>query len=102
MSESKEVSRFEQIISKSELVLSMITDQNRRFHAIQVLEGLEPFVRARARVMSIPERNAMVFQLGRLEAALNGLSPEIRAETGSDIIKRSLVVSRELIVNLKH
>jgi hypothetical protein len=76
----------------------MITDQNRRFHAIQVLEGFEPFVKARAHVMSVSERNAMVFQLSRLESALSGLSSEIRAETGSDLIKRSLARSREYIV----
>jgi tetratricopeptide (TPR) repeat protein len=97
---SRDVSRFEQILDKSELVLSMITDQNHRFRAIQVLEGFEPFVKARAVVMSVSERNAMVFQLGRLEAALGALSSEIRAETGSDFIKRSLAVAREHIVKL--
>jgi hypothetical protein len=97
---AKDVSRFEQVLAKSELVLSMITDQNRRFHAIQVLEGFEPFVKARAVVMSVSERNAAVFQLGRLEAALSALSSEIRAETGSDLIKRSLAAAREYIVKL--
>jgi hypothetical protein len=99
-SNSKEVARFEQIMNKSELVLSMITDQNRRFHAIQVLEEFEPFVKARAKAMSISERNAMVFELGRLEEALGGLSAEVRAETGSDIIKKSLAAAREYIVKL--
>lgn len=98
LNSSKDVIRFEQILTTSELVLSMITDQNRRFHAIQVLEGFEPFVKARAHVMSVSERNAMVFQLSRLESALSGLSSEIRAETGSDLIKRSLARSREYIV----
>ena len=50
--------------------------------------------------MSVSERNAMVFQLGRLEAALSALSSEIRAETGSDLIKRSLAAAREHIVRL--
>jgi hypothetical protein len=101
LNNSKEVARFEQIIQKSEIILSMLTDQNRRFHAIQVLDGFEPFVRARGSVMSISERNAMIFQLARLEEALGGFSPEVRAETGSDIIKRSLAAAREHIVKLK-
>jgi hypothetical protein len=93
-----QLSRFDQIIEKSELVLSMITDQNRRWHAIQVLEGFEPFVRRRALAMSTTERNAMVFQLGRLEAALNNLTAEARAETGSDQIKNSLTRARAFLV----
>ncbi|MGO9006184.1 MAG: SIR2 family NAD-dependent protein deacylase [Beijerinckiaceae bacterium] len=101
LSNAREVARFEQIVEKSELVLSMVTDQNRRAHAIQVLEGFEPFVKARGSVMSISERNAMVFQLRRLEEALGGLSPEVRAETGSDTIKRSVAAARDYIVKLK-
>ncbi len=99
-SNADEVVRFGAIMQKSELVLSMITDQNRRWHAIQVLEGFEPFVRARARVMSTTERNALVFQLNRLQSALEVLSPQIRAETGSDSTKRSLASAITYIVHL--
>jgi hypothetical protein len=100
-SSAAEVVRFDDIIQKSELALSTITDENRRWHAIQVLEGFEPFVRARTGAMSVPERNALVFQLNRLVAALNGLPAEIRAETGSDITKRSLEASIAYITRFK-
>jgi SIR2-like protein len=100
-SSASDVRRFDDILQKSELVLSMLNDANRRWHAIQVLDGFEPFVRARVGIMSTPERNALVLQLNRLVTALSGLPIETRAETGSDIIKRSLEAAIAHIVNSK-
>lgn len=94
-----DVTRFDSIIEKSELVLAMITDQNRRGHAIQVLEGFEPFARARTKAMSRAERNALVLQLARLVKALDALSPDARAEHGSDSIRNSLGRARAFVVN---
>ncbi len=54
-SESK-VDRFDEIADKLERVNSMIGDENRRIHAIQVLEGIEPFVGARIAAFSTGER----------------------------------------------
>jgi hypothetical protein len=73
LSRDPEIRRFEEVMEKSELILSMIMDENRRRHAIQVLEGFEPFVRARVKVMTTPEKDALIFQLGRLEEALEAL-----------------------------
>jgi hypothetical protein len=99
-SQTDQVDRFDAIMQKSELVLSMITEESNRWHAIQVLEGFEPFVQARGRLMSTSERNALVFQLNRLERALAGLSPEIRAETGSDLTRRMIASAISHILRL--
>jgi hypothetical protein len=99
-SQTEQVTRFDDIMQKCELVLSMIMDQSRRWHAIQVLEGLEPFVRARARLMSRAERNALVFQLNRLERVLAGLPVEVRVETGSDKIKQKIGLAISHILQL--
>jgi hypothetical protein len=99
-SNERAVTRFDAIIQKSELVLSMLTNGSQRWHAIQVLEGFEPFVRARAIAMSTNEKNALIFQIGRLENALEGLSVEVRAETGSDSIKRSLASARSELLRV--
>lgn len=98
--ESDNVVRFDSILEKSELVLAMIRDLNRRGHAIQVLDGFEPFVRSKAKVMSKTERNALIFQISRLEKALEELPADARAETGSDAIRRSLSRARAHVVQL--
>ncbi|MES5488083.1 hypothetical protein QMZ05_35545 [Bradyrhizobium sp. INPA03-11B] len=97
---SSTVTRFDAIMEKSELVLTMIANENRRGHAIQVLDGFEPFVHARGRAMSRVERNALVLQIGRIERSLENLFAELRAEFGSDSIRKSLARARMHIVQL--
>lgn len=76
----------------------MVGDESRRFHAIQVLEGIEPFVSARISVLSIEERNKLTFHLALLLDNLEYLSPDARAQTGSDQIKASILRAKERIV----
>lgn len=84
------VSRFDQIIEKIERVRSMIGDESRRSHAVQVLEGIEPFVAARISAFSIHEKNILVYHLSLLIENLARLSPDERAQTGSNQIKASV------------
>jgi hypothetical protein len=98
LSRDPEIRRFEEVMEKSELILSMIMDENRWRHAIQVLEGFEPFVRARVKVMTTPEKDALIFQLGRLEEALEALPVDAKAETGSNSIKKALASARATIL----
>lgn len=96
--DGNKVSRFDQIIEKIERVRSMIGDESRRFHAIQVLEGIEPFVAARVSALSIAEKNSLVYHLNFLTDSLNRLSPSERAQTGSDQISASVVRANEIIL----
>ncbi len=89
-SQTVNVARFEDIIDRSERVLSMLSDQSRRLHAIQVLKGIEPFALARAHALSTAERNILVFQINRLERALECLSEDEKVETGSIGVRRKL------------
>jgi hypothetical protein len=80
------VRRFDQIIEKMDLVQSMIGEESHRGYAIRVLEGIEP----RVSVLSIAEKNVLVFQFSRLIDNLGRLSPDARAQTGSDEVVASI------------
>lgn len=88
------VARFDQIIEKLELVLSMIGDDSHRYYAVHVLQNVEPFVAARLGALSIDEKNALTFHLTRVVESLERLSPDARAQTGSDQVKASILRSK--------
>lgn len=91
------VGRFDQIMEKMELVLAMIGDESHREYAIRVLEGIEPFVAARLSALTGGEMEALDFQFSRLVENLDRLSPEIRAQSGSDQVKASILRAKQRI-----
>lgn len=93
------VRRFDRIIDKLEQVRPMIGDVNYRWHAVQVLAELEPFVALRTGSMSNGERIALVHQLRLLLQNMQLLTAEARAETGADKVERKVERSIEIIVN---
>ena len=93
------VRRFDRIIDKLEQVRPMIGDVNYRWHAVQVLAELEPFVALRTGSMSNGERIALVHQLRLLLQNMQLLTAEARAETGADKVERKVERSVETIVN---
>ena len=94
------VRRFDRIIDKLEQVRPMIGDANYRWHAVQVLAELEPFVALRAGSMSNGERIALVYQLRLLLQKMQLLPDEARAETGADKVTKKVERSIEVIVNV--
>lgn len=96
--DANKVTRFDQIIEKMERVRSMIGDESRRSHAVQVLEGIEPFVSARISAFSTAEMNTLIYHLNLLIENLDQLSPEDRAYTGSDQVRASVVRAKERIL----
>ena len=88
------VQRFDRIMEKAELVLAMIGDESHRPHAIRVLQGIEPFAWARASVLSVAERNALVVQCNRLIEQLDRLSSEVLADCDARAVRGSLVRAR--------
>jgi hypothetical protein len=95
---ANKVRRFEEIIEKMDRMRSMIVDESRRFHSVQVLEGIEPFVAARISDFSTTEMNALVFHLSLLIENLDQLSPDNRAQIGSDHVKASVLRAKDLIL----
>ena len=77
----------------------MIGDVNYRWHAVQVLAELEPFVALRTGSMSNGERIALVHQLRLLLQNMQLLPAEARAETGADKVEQKVERSIETIVN---
>ena len=93
------VRRFDMIIDKLEQVRPMIGDVNYRWHAVQVLAELEPFVALRTGSMSNGERIALVHQLRLLLQNMQLLPAEARVETGADKVERKVERSIATIVN---
>ena len=96
--DSPKVERFEEIIEKLDKVRSMIWDESRRFHAVQVIEDIEPFVVSRVSVLSVEEREALVQHLGMMRDTLDGLPESVRVATGSGTIRNSVNRARERIL----
>ena len=92
------VTRFGEIIEKMERVRAMIGDESRRFHAIQVLEGIEPFVLSRVSAFSNAEKSTLVFHLNLLTEKLDRLSVDERAQTGSDQVKASVIAAKDRLL----
>jgi hypothetical protein len=96
---SPTVQRFEELIDKIELVGNMVGEESHRYYAIRVLEDVPPFVHARRAALTVGEANVLVFWLAKIGETLERLSPEVRAETGSDRILSQVVQARQQLVD---
>ena len=84
------VTRFDEISEKLERIRSIIGETDRRYHAIQVLEGIEPFVAARIQDLAIAEMNVLVYHINLLIDILDNLPHDDQIATGSKDIQYSL------------
>ena len=75
------VERFDKIIDKLERVRQMIGDGTRRYHAIKVLEGIDPFIQARSSSLSTGEKNKLVYHFHLLIDSLEGMTEEDQRQT---------------------
>ena len=96
--DSVKIARFDEIIEKLERVRSMIGEESRRIHAVEVLNGVEPFVSARVSAFSTTEMNTLVYHLALVTDDLERLSSDDRAQTGSDGVKGSVIRAKERIL----
>lgn len=76
----------------------MITDASHRDYAIRASEGFEPFATARGKDLTADQRSLLVVQLDRVASALNGLPPDVRAQSGSDSIKASVERAKSILL----
>ena len=88
--EDSKVSRFDKIISKLDRVRETIGDESKRYHAIDVLQSVEPFVQARISVLSGNEMMALEESLKLIDAALSKMTIDERVYTGSDLVRTTL------------
>ena len=92
------VIRFDEITEKLEKVRSMLWEESRRYHAIRVLDGIEPFVVERMVTLTASEKMALVEYLGFLIKDLDQLPGDVQLETGSEAIRNSVNRARERII----
>lgn len=88
------VERFDDIMQKMDGMRQIIRDESRRFHAIQVLQHIEPFVVSRIGEFSRGEKLSVVQHLNLLDRELREISREDRVSMNVDPIRDS--VSRAL------
>jgi hypothetical protein len=72
-SQIREITRFDDIVDKLDLVIRMLRDASHRYHAINVLNEFEPFVAARSNRLTIGQKVRLVFDLSRAISALQDL-----------------------------
>ena len=92
------IARFEEIIEKMETIRLMIGEESHRVHSVRVLENIDPFVSARISEFSTTEMNTLVYHFNLLIQSLNGLSPDIRAQTESDKVKDAIFRAKKRIL----
>lgn len=92
------VRRFDQIVEKLELFVSMLNDVSHRYYAIRVVGGIEPFVEARETALTVSEKNVLVFWFSKLAEALELLPLDVRVETASDQILAGLLRAKARLV----
>jgi len=94
------VSRFEAIMDKLNLVITMLGDDSHREFALRVIEGIEPFVLARLKALGSVEKNALLVQLDRLIATLEPAPIRARGahnlgDTLESIRRAKLAIAKE-------
>lgn len=94
-SKADEVTRFDDIVAKLELVIQMLRDPSHRYYAINVLGEIEPFVAARGRHLTTPQRVRLVYELSRAANALEELPVAYRVQSGSDTVKDSVQKAKD-------
>ena len=85
------VQRFEEILERAERVREMIGEASRRYHAVQVLTGIEPFVTARLRALSRQDKSALVYHIDLLVENLGRVPADEHVETGVSKARSSLI-----------
>ena len=88
--EETSVARFDEIVERLSRVRSMISDESRRRHAVQILQHVEPFVSARVSAFSNGEKVALVQHLNLLIQELKGIPSEEAISARSRFIVNSL------------
>ena len=96
--EGNTIGRFEDIVERLDRVRSMIGEENKRYHAVQVLEGVDPFVAARVSQMSLGEKKALMYHIDLLADSLRKLTRDDEEEPGADRIRGALVRAKQRIV----
>lgn len=92
------VKRFDEILGKIERVRSMVRDQSRRFHAIQVLDAIEPFVSQRLSSFGPSEIESLIYNIDLLRENLDFLPVEEKAATGANQIRAGLLNAKSRLL----
>ena len=97
--EGASVVRFEEILEKIERVREMIGEASRRDHAVQVLNGIEPFVMARSPALSRQDKNALLYHIDLVMENLGRVPADEHVETGVSKVRSSLIRAKSLLLD---
>lgn len=91
------VTRYDMLIEKLRLVVSMLAEESHRAHSVQVMKDIEPFVSARVHALSLPQKNELVTELDKILAALGRFDMAAQAETASIPVMESVERAKRAI-----
>ena len=96
--ESSTVSRFHEIIEKMTKVRSMVAEESNRDQAVQVLEGVEPFIANRGEMLSVSEKNTLMYHLALIRTDLEYLVPADDTQRCIARVLDSIIRARNLLL----
>ncbi|ELO0670983.1 SIR2 family protein [Pseudomonas aeruginosa] len=91
------VTRYDMLIEKLRIVAPMLAEDSHRSHAVQVMQDIEPFVKARVNALSITQKNDLVTEFDKVLVALERFDVMTRAETGSIPVSESIERAKRAI-----
>ena len=97
--EGASVVRFEEILERIGRVREMIGEASRRYHAVQVLNGIEPFVMARSPALSRQDKNALLYHIDLVVENLGRVPADEHVETGVSKARSSLIKAKSLLLD---
>lgn len=92
------VGRFDSIMEKLDITISMIGEESHTTHALRVLSELNNFLQYRLKALSLSERNALLIQLNRLINILQQLPKDLLGYTDSEETLKSVEQARNILM----
>lgn len=84
------VEHYDEIVKKLEMLCPLLGQESHSYYVIRVLKNIEPFIDRRGDCLAQGEKVVMVYWLNMLCTEMERLPAEVKTETGSDSVLRSI------------
>jgi hypothetical protein len=97
-SRANQVTRYDYIVEKLGLVITMLGEESHRYYAVSVLDEFDQFMVSRGQCLSKSQKNRFVYELGRAIKVLEDLPLDYRVQSGSDQTKNRLTIAKNRLL----
>jgi hypothetical protein len=87
--------RFSELMGSFQVVAQMIASDSNRYHAIEVMAEVQPFVAARIADLKSEQRRRLISEIDGVNDRLRVLPDQVKAEVASETIRQSLLRARD-------